>query len=239
LSDSSLWKKKELSDYKRKFNSELPPYYNFEEVRQAHQSIEATVLEYWELLHPVIQDFITSWFHQWSTIKKESEGLVTEKQQKASMLERFKKSTASKIELLNNETIKKKPELEIINQKLQEKEEEIKKLEGTDQENKLGVSELRSELEKQLAELNLKLSEMQNRFENTQSQVTGAFEKKVMLFESEVASIREQVMGQEQKIRRLQYENQQIKLKNQKLQLFEDKIAEIIDIVTSISIRVI
>ena len=102
MSDMSLWKKKELAEFKRKFRSELPPYYNFEEVRQAHQTIEATVLEHWEILHPVIQDFITSWFHQWSARKKEVEGLVTEKQQKSSMLDRFKKSTVNKIELLNS-----------------------------------------------------------------------------------------------------------------------------------------
>ena len=58
----SLWKLDDLIAYQRKLESELPPLYDFEQVRPVHREIEALILEYWEKLHPVVNDFITSWF---------------------------------------------------------------------------------------------------------------------------------------------------------------------------------
>ncbi|MFX1295514.1 MAG: hypothetical protein ACFFD2_11785 [Promethearchaeota archaeon] len=237
MSGTSLWKKKELTNYQRKLKSELPPFYDFKQVRSVHQEIEAIILEYWEFLHPVVQDFITSWFLQWKNVKKKCEGLAIEKEQKISMLEKFKKRSTTKIQNLTNEINIKQSELNKSKQNIQHKEEQIQQLEEIDKENQFGISELRSELEKQLAELNLQLTEIQNRFEATQSQVMHAFENKVMIFESEVSSLKEQGTSQEERIQQLQSENQQIKSQNQELNIFEDKIAEIIDLVGSISFK--
>ena len=103
MSENSLWKVKDLLDYQRKFDSELPPLYDFEQVRGDHREIEAVILEYWGLLHPVVQDFVTSWWLLWTNTKKENEKLTAEDNQKSSMLANYKQSSESKINDLTDQ----------------------------------------------------------------------------------------------------------------------------------------
>ncbi len=237
MSGSPFWKKKEFVEYQRKLESELPPYYDFAQVRPTHQEIEAAVIAYWETLHPIIQDYVTSWWRLWSTAKKEIEKLVVERDQKASMLSNYKNSAESKIKDLAGKLTTKESELKIINQDVQQREQKIIELEKKDKQDRLGITELRAELEKQLAELNLKLSESQTRFNTTKALVNRAFENKIMIFESEVISLKEQVTTQEQKIQQLDTENQKLESENQFLKILEEKVGKIIDIVTSISFK--
>ena len=237
MSENSLWKVKDLLDYQRKFDSELPPLYDFEQVRGDHREIEAVILEYWGLLHPVVQDFVTSWWLLWTNTKKENEKLTAEDNQKSSMLANYKQSSESKISDLTDQINTKRSELGVIQPEIQKKEQEIQNLENEDQERKLGISELRSDLEKNLAELNLKLSEMQARIDTTQSQVTQSFEHKVMTFESEVASLKEQLAAQEQKKQILLAENQELQSQNQIREVLEDKAWQILDTLKSLSFK--
>lgn len=237
MSENSLWKIKDLVDYQRKLDSELPPLYDFEQVRGDHREIESNILEYWGMLHPVVQDFITSWWLLWSNAKKENEKVSAEVDQKSSMLANYQQSSESKINDLTSQLTIKQSELGVIQPELQKKEDEIQTLENEDQERKLGITELRTDLEKKLAELNLKLSEMQARFDSTQSQVTQSFEHKVMVFESEVTSLKEQVAAQEQKKEVLQAENQELQKQNQIRELLEDKAWQILDTLKGLSFK--
>ncbi|MHA1427381.1 MAG: hypothetical protein ACTSQI_15430 [Candidatus Helarchaeota archaeon] len=237
MDGKSFYTIKELENYERQLESELPPYYDFEQVGTTHQEIEARILEYWEYLHPVIQDFIVSWFTMWNTTKKENELLKNQKDQKISMLNKFRETSKAKIHQLKSLIEAKQAKIAPIKEELQQKEAQIQSLEESDKENQLGIAELRAELEKELAELNLMLTEMQNRFECTQAKVTQAFENKIMVFESEGESLKEQILAQEARIQDLQVKNQQFKQQNMKLQVLEEKIRQIIDIVATISIN--
>jgi septal ring factor EnvC (AmiA/AmiB activator) len=237
MSENSLWKIKGLSDYQRKLDSELPPLYDFEQVRGDHREIETVILEYWGLLHPVVQDFITSWWLLWTNMKKENEKLTAEVNQKSSMLANYQQSSENKINDLTDQLKTKQSELGVIQSEIQKKEDEIQNLENEDQESKLGITELRSNLEKKLAELNLKLSEMQARIDSTQSQVAQSFEHKIMMFESEVASLKEQLAAQEQKKQVLQAENQELQTKTRIRELLEDKVWQISDQLKGLSCK--
>jgi len=237
MSENSLWKIKGLSDYQRKLDSELPPLYDFEQVRGDHREIETVILEYWGLLHPVVQDFITSWWLLWTNMKKENEKLTAEVNQKSSMLSNYQQSSENKINDLTDQLKTKQSELGVIQSEIQKKEDEIQNLENEDQESKLGITELRSNLEKKLAELNLKLSEMQARIDSTQSQVAQSFEHKIMMFESEVASLKEQLAAQEQKKQVLQAENQELQTKTRIRELLEDKVWQISDQLKGLSCK--
>jgi chromosome segregation ATPase len=237
MAEKSLHKIKELEDYKRQLESELPPYYDFNQVGHKHQEIEASIIEYWEFLHPIVQDVIISWFQLWNKTMGENNKLIARKEQKMSMLNKFKSSSETKIQNLASKINIRKSEINIIKENLQQKEQRIQDLEETDKENQLGVAGLRSELEKELAEVSLKLTEMQSRFDKTQAQVTQAFENKIMVFESEIDSLKEQITPQERRIQELLTENQQMKSYTQALQILEEKVGEIIDIVASISLK--
>ncbi|NVM54084.1 MAG: hypothetical protein HWN66_10325, partial [Candidatus Helarchaeota archaeon] len=164
MSKPSLWKVEELTDYQRKLDSELPPLYDFEQVRPVHREIESVILEYYALLHPVIQDFIYSWFLLWTNLKKKNEELFAEILQKSSMISNYRSNSETKIKSLGNLVNINQFELKTVKENLQQKELKLQELEGLDKEKQLGISNLRIELEKELAELNLRLSEMQTRF---------------------------------------------------------------------------
>jgi chromosome segregation ATPase len=237
MSENSLWKRKELSDYQRKLDSELPPLYDFEQVREVHREIESIILEYWGLLHPVIQDMVTSWWHLWANTKKDNEKLGAEIEQKSSMLTNYKQSSVNKIKDLTDQLNRKHAELGIIKKDTQQKDTEIQKLDNVDKEKKLGIAELSSDLEKKLAELNLKLSEMQTRIDSTQLQVSQSFEHKIMIFESEIVSLKEQMAIQEQKKEVLKAGNQELQTKNQALKPLEEKVWQIMDTLKGISFK--
>jgi chromosome segregation ATPase len=237
MSEKSLWKIKELADYQRKLDSELPPLYDFEQVREVHREIESGIIEYWGLLHPLVQDIVHSWWNLWANTKKDNEKLVSEVDQKASMLTNYKQSSGNKIQDLTDQLKRKQAELEVIKKETLKKDEEIQKLDNVDNEKKLGITELRSDLEKKLAELNLKLSEMQARIDSTQSQVAQSFEHKVMIFESEVVSLKEQLAIQQQKIQMLKAANQDLQMKNQILKPLEERIGQLMDVLKDISFK--
>jgi chromosome segregation ATPase len=237
MSENSLWKIKGLADYKRKLDSELPPLYDFEQVRGDHREIETIILEYWGLLHPIVQDFVTSWWLLWTNTKKENEKLTAEVNQKSSMLTNYQQSSENKINDLTDQLKTKQSELTVIQSEIQKKENEIQNLENQDEESKLGIAELRSDLEKRLAELNLKSSEMQARIDSTQEQVTQSFEHKIMMFESEVASLKEQLSAHEQKKQVLQAENLELQSKVQIREVLADKVWQISDILKVLAFR--
>lgn len=237
MSDNSLWKIKELADYQRKLDSELPPLYDFEQVREIHREIESIILEYWGLLHPIVQDMVTSWWHLWANTKKDNEKLLTETEQKSSMLTNYKQSSQNKIRDLTDQLNRKQAELGVIKKDTQQKDNEVQKLDNVDKERKLGIAELSSELEKKLAELNLKLSEMQARIDSTQLQVSQSFEHKIMIFESEIVSLKEQVAIQEQKKQMLKSANQELQMRNQALKPLEEKVWQIMDTLKGISFK--
>lgn len=223
----SLWNLDRLKDYQRKLDSELPPLYDFQQVRTAHREIEADILEYWEMLHPIIADFITSWFQIWGQLGKENANLKKKINEDSLLLRNYQDTSVNKIKNLESEIAHIKSQIETLKENLKQKEAELQKLDEMDHEKQLGISNLRVELEKELAELNLKLSEMQTRYEATQAQVNQSFEEKMWLFESEVKALKDQVKTQEEKLQQLQLENITLKKENKSLDLLEEKIWEI------------
>ena len=215
----------------------MPPFYDFEKVRVTHREIEAGILEHWELLHPVVQDYLNSWWLMWDNVIKENERINDEINQKISMLTTYRSTTTTKIQDLTNQKVSKESELKVIKDELQQKEAALHELEATDKEKSLGIADLRSELEKSMAELNLKITEKQKQFNTTQSQVVQSFEHKITRFESEIASLKELSATQQQRIQKLQSENQVLKAENQQYKVLEDSMWEIITTLKSISIK--
>ena len=223
----SLWKLGDLMDYQRKLESELPPLYDFEQVRPVHREIEAQILEYWELLHPVVNDFITSWFSIWFKSRKENQELQAKIERQSTLLIKYKEKSVERIQDIHHEIDTKKAEIHQANEKVQKIELGLQELEEMDKEKQLGIANLRTELEKELAELNLRISERQTRFEATQTQVFQSFQLKMLDFESEVASLKEQATIQQRKISIFESENETLRAQNIKLESLQEKIWEI------------
>jgi len=231
----SLWKLNDLIDYQRKLESELPPLYDFEQVRSVHREIEAVILEYWELLHPVVTDFITSWFALWFKSRREGQELVAKIDRQSTILTKYKEKSVEKIQDLHTEIDVKKAEITQTQEKIQKIELGLQELEKLDRDKQLGIANLRADLEKELAELNLRISERQTRFEATQTQVFQSFQHKMIDFESEVASLKELVVIQQEKMTILEYENEPLRAQNSKLKSLKEKIGEIIETIGGLS----
>ncbi|MHA1129663.1 MAG: hypothetical protein ACTSQI_02755 [Candidatus Helarchaeota archaeon] len=234
----TLWKIKELTKYNRKIDgSEIPPIYDLEKVGNIHREIDAIIRPYWENLHPLTQDFITVWNDAWNTLIHDKEDLKSQLQQKLNLIENLKSSFENKLNELNGTITSLKSELQSKENEIEQKEQLIQDLETADKENKLGITELRQNLEKRLNALNQTMAEKQKQYESTQMEVGHAFQQKVLELDSEMLALQEalnekemKIKDQEKQIELLQKESQKAKFYEHKTQILEKKLKKIAEI---------
>jgi chromosome segregation ATPase len=234
----TLWKIKELSNYVRKIDgSEIPPIYNLEKVGDLHREIDANLRPYWENLHPIIQDFITAWNDAWSSQIHDGEDLQSQLQQKTNLIENLKSNFETKLNELNGTITSLKSQLQSKENEIEQKEQLIQDLEAADKESKLGITELRENLEKRLTALNQAMAQKQEKYEKTQIQVGQAFQRKVLELDSEMLALQEElkekdlkIKEQEEKIKILEKESQKAKFYEVKVQNLQNKLNQIADI---------
>lgn len=234
----NLWKIKELSKYNRKIDgSEIPPIYDMEKVNEIHREIDASIHPHWENLHILVQDYITAWNDSWTNLLHNKNDLDSQLKQKESLVENLKSNFETKLQELNSTITSLKADIQSKENEISQKEQFIKDLEEADKENKLGITELRENLEKRLKKLNEEMSERQKKYEATQMQVGQAFQRKVLELDSEMMSLREQLNDKEEKIKEqfenikeLQKESQKAKYYESKVQILENKLNQIAEI---------
>ncbi|NVM54525.1 MAG: hypothetical protein HWN66_12545 [Candidatus Helarchaeota archaeon] len=227
-----IWKIKEVSKYQRKIDgSEIPPIYDLEKISTIHQEIDARIRPFWENLHIIVQDFITSWNDSWNNLLHEKDDLNSQLRQKITLISNLKGNFENKLRELNGMIEALKVEVQSKETENTQKEQLIQDLEATDKESKFGIAQLRENLENRLKQLNETMAERQKKYEATQMQVGQAFQQKVLELDSEMLSLQEQleekdakIKEQEEQIKLLQKENQKVKFK------LKDKLREIAEI---------
>jgi chromosome segregation ATPase len=236
--EKNFWKIKELAKYSRKIDgSEIPPIYDLEKTNETHRDIDANIRPFWENLHPIIQDFITSWNDAWINLMHESEDLNSQLRQKNTLVSNLKSNFESKLRELNADISTLKADLQAKENEINQKEQLIKDLDAADKESQLGISQLRENLEKRLNKLNEEVTERQKTYEKTQMQVGQAFQQKVLELDSEILSLNEQVAekdaqikDKDDQIKILQKDSQKAKFYESKAATLENKINKIAEI---------
>ncbi len=223
-----LGKVKELKNYERKIDgSEIPPIYDLEKMSELHQEIDANIRPFWENLHPVVQDFVTVWNDSWNSFVHEKSELESQLRQKNNLVANLKSNFENKIRELNSDISTIKTDMQAKEAELQQKTKFIDDLESADNEKKLGVAQLRENLETRLKELNEQMSTRQKKYEETQMQVGQSFQQKVLEMDSEIMSLNEQISEKDAKIKELE-EQTAVALKGgQKASFYEAKSAKL------------
>ncbi len=234
----TLWKIKEFSKYDRKIDgSEIPPIYDLGKFNEVHRELDAILRPFWENLHPAVQDFITTWNDAWTNLLHEKEDLNSQINQKETLIDNLKMNFETKLNELNSIINTLKAELQSKENEIDQKSQFIRDLELADKENKLGISELRQNLENRLKQLNTEMSVHQKQYEETQMQVGQAFQKKVLELDSEIMGLQEQLAEKEDRIKELldqikilQKESQKVQFYELKVQKLENKLTQIAEI---------
>lgn len=234
----TIWKIKELTRYERKLDgSEIPPIYDLEKIDAVHQEIDANIRPYWENLHPLVQDYVTSWNNSWNKLLRESQDLDSQLRQKTNLIANLKANFEAKLRELNSTISVLQSDLKAKEDELLQKEQLIQDLESMDKENKNGIAQLREKLEDRLKELNEKMNERQKHYESTQLQVGQAFQQKVLELDSEITSLQDQLTEKDAKIKlqeaqidTFKKEIQKVKFYESKIQTLEGKLNQIVEI---------
>lgn len=238
MGNKPLAKIKELKKYERKIDgSEIPPIYNLEKMGEIHREIDPVLRPFWENLHPIVQDFITAWNESCSSLIHNNEEMSSQLRQKDNLISNLKSNFEEKLRELNASLSGFKTDLQAKETALSQKELFITDLESTDKESKLGISQLRENLEKRLNKMNEEMAERQKKYEATQMQVGQAFQQKVLELDSEMLSLNEQLSEKDAKIKELEAkinvmtkENQKVKFYQAKVDKYENKIKLVADI---------
>lgn len=219
---------KELKKYERKIDgSEIPPIYDLEKMGAIHQEIDAAIRPFWENLHPVVQDFITTWNDSWNSLLHEKGEHDSQLRQKANLVANLKSNFENKIREINSEISTLKTDIQAKETEVAQKEHLIQDLESTDKDHKLGISQLRENLESRLKTLNEQLSDRQKKYEETQMQVGQSFQNKVLELDSEIMSLNEQISEKDAKIKELEDQVKTISKETQKSKFYEEKSAKL------------
>jgi len=170
----TLWKIKEFKDYKNRLKSMSPPKYDMDRVNQLHKDLDIKIREYWDEIHPFLQDYIYSFSFHWTNSEITLRNIDREFKKQSKFLENLKASASQKI----NELMK---EIKRKNQEILKKDHLYKALEG-----KLAKGE--SEMGELVKEFDTKLKE----YEETHYEVGKSFQFKIMNMEADLSSKEEE-----------------------------------------------
>ncbi len=212
-----------VAEYEPKFEIEEPPRVKFIEgtVPVVHKELWREIIEYWDLIHPLVRDMIVSWIEVYEKTAKEikelRDSLDTEKRKALITMENIQELQDKVRELsqqLHNETLMKRDleeRLQDVTAQIREQYEKEKKALELLVSSKIDVSEKTLEealekalskatspeqvqrLEKRVKELEEKLKREREENERIQMEIAEAFQEKILYYDNLVRSYKEQL----------------------------------------------
>jgi chromosome segregation ATPase len=146
--------------------------------------------------------------------------------QKDNLIAHLKSNFDEKFRELNHSILTLKDEIQSKDNEITQKTQLIEDLEAADQENKLGINDLRANLETRLNKLNEEMTEKQMNYENTQFQVGQSFQEKVLELDSQMISLQDDLSQKEVLLNEMDEKIKDLQKQNQKLQYYESKVKE-------------
>ena len=232
----TIWQIKELEGYLNKISeSQVPPDYDRSSLNQTHQSLDTLLRPNWEILHPICQDFIYSWFIEYKNVDEQKEELRLELNTVNNEMNVTRQRVTQKIDELNREVHNLSSNLMNAENALNQKMELIKELDNAIQNKSLGEDQLKSRMEQRVKGMSEKMVKQQEKFETSQIKIGNQFKSRVMELDEKKSVLEETVEKNKEKISELENENQQLKRKNHLLVNFQNRLAAIKSIIDSVS----
>lgn len=208
----NLGKIKELKDYKNRLNSVNPPNYNIERVNDIHKELDLKIREYWEEIHPILQDFIYSFAFHWNNSEETLKSMSIELKNQSNLLENFKDRYVQKF----NELISEKSKFE---QELIKKDQIINVLQNKSSQDQNEIKEIIKQFDEKIKE-----------YGNTEHELGKSFQFKIMNMEADLSTTNQENESLKKEIKQMSdkiiEKDSMIQNLQSKINEFEKKLAE-------------
>ena len=199
-----------------------------------HQALDALIRPNWEILHPIVQDFVYSWFME----IRSAEGLKKDHQKKLNAinneLTNVQKNSTAKIEVLNRKLNDLNSEFLNVENELNQKMEFVEELTGAIEDKEVGGEHLKQKMEERIRNMHERMIRQQEKFETTQIKIGNQFKNRVMELDEERLLLNEKIEKNKEILVKIEKENQELQKNNQLLKGFQNRIIAIKSILDSL-----
>lgn len=231
----TLWQIRELQGYISKTPSQVPPDYDLSTKNPGHQTLDGLIRKNWEVLHPIEQDFIYSWFVEAQTAEEANNQLHVKLNELNKEIVSTQQDSETKIEQMNKDL--KNLSSEILNLKniLIQKDKFIEDLQAAIRYKTVGAEELKDKLDRRIEELNEQMVKRQEEYEANATALAEKFKTKVEELDGERLLLNENIETNDKNLANLEKTNQDLKRTGLQVKQYQEKIKNIKTIIDEIS----
>ncbi len=226
---------KELEGYLNKIlESNVPPNYEVTAYSTDHQALDALVRPNWEILHPIVQDFIYSWFIEVRAVAELKEELEKKLHAVNQELMQTKEISINKIDELNKKLNNRKAEVLNAENELKQKVEFFEELTKAIEDKEVGGEELKQKMENRIKNMREGMIRQHEKFEASQIKIGNQFKNRVIELDEERLRLNEKIEKNKEIIVQLGKENYDLMRRNHLLKGFQSRLVAINSIIDSI-----
>lgn len=223
----TLWQIQGLQGYLNKTPSQAPPDYDLSTKNAGHQTLDGYIRTNWEILHPIEQDFIYSWFIEAQTADEANNQLQVKLNELNKELAGTQQDAETKIEQMNKDL--KNMNLEILNLKntLIQKDKFIEDLQAAIRYKTINAEELKDKLDERIGALNDQMFKRQAEYEASAIALAEKFKTKVEELDTERLLLNDTIEKNDKELVDLEKRNQDLKKIGLQFKLYQDEINKI------------
>jgi len=223
----TLWQIRELDGYLNKTPCQAPPDYDVSSKNAIHLILDEFIRTNWEILHPLEQDFIFSWYIESQTAEEENQKLQMKLGELNKAIATTQQNSEANIEQLTKDI--KDINAEILNSKnaLIQKNQLIEDLQEAIRYQTIGAEELKEKLEQRIEELNEEMFKHQEEFEANATALAEKFKARVEGLDEEKFKLSETIEKSTMELDELEKMNQELKQVNHLVKLIQEKLSTI------------
>lgn len=204
--------------------SQAPPEYDASTKNATHMILDELIRTNWEILHPLEQDFIFSWFIETQTAEEESQKLQMKLDELSKEMATTQQTSEAKIEQLNQDL--KDINSELLNSKnaLIQKNQLTEDLQAAIRYQTVGAEELKENLEQRIEELNEAMFKQQEEYEVNATGLGEKFKMSVENLDEEKFQLSETIEKNNAELNELEKTNQELKQVDRMVKLLQEKL---------------
>ncbi|MDD1777088.1 MAG: hypothetical protein LUQ65_02890 [Candidatus Helarchaeota archaeon] len=223
----TLWQIHELQGYLNKTPSQAPPDYDLSTKNAGHQTLDGYIRTNWEILHPIEQDFIYSWFIEAQTAEEANNQMQLKLNELTKELAGTQQNAETKIEQMNKDLKSLNSEILNLKNTLIQKDKFIEDLQAAIRYKSINAEELKDKLDERIGELNNQMLKRQGEFEAQATALAEKFKAKVEELDTERLLLNDSIEKNDKELFDLEKTNQGLKKIGLQYKLYQDKINKI------------
>jgi chromosome segregation ATPase len=223
----TLWQIHELQGYLNKTPSQTPPDYDLSTKNAGHQTLDGYIRTNWEILHPLEQDFIYSWFVETQTAEEANNQLQVKLNNLNKEITGTQQDAETKIEQMNTDIKDLNSEILNLKNALIQKDKFIEDLQAAIRYKTINAEELKDKLDERIGELNDQMFKRQEEYEAKAIALAEKFKTRVEELDGERLILNETIEKNDKELTDLDKINQDLKKVGLQFKLYQDKINKI------------